>query len=631
MRKNAGSWIIKVLFAAIIITFVFFYGYGPEKGSEERVLATVGKKKITTGQYRTAYANMLEMYQQMSQNQISDSLARALGLRQNLLDEMIEHELLLQEAERRKLRVSSDEIKSAIMQQPYLQENGVFSERRYAAVLNRMKMTAAEYEQQVAQEIMLQSMRSMMQQAVSVSEQELLELFRLRGERLKIAYLEFSQSDITDDLAVSQEELQAHYEQNAEQYRISEKVDVQYIVFDPKDYVGRMQIEEEEISVFYASDQTRFYEPEQIRARHILLKADSAAEPEQAQAARAQAVALLEQISSGEDFAALAKKYSQDEATAAAGGDLGFFGRGVMVGPFDQAAFALQPGEVSAVVETQFGYHIIMLEEKKPARVLPLDDVRAEITQELQQEMAEREVRTASRRAFNRLFSSRDLEGYAQENGLTLRTTGLFTFGSGPEDAQSENAFSRQAFALRTDELSPVFVINKKYYLLKLADRKPSHIAPLDDVVGEVRAEVQRTKRFERTRQQAKDALALLVENGFDWEAVAKKYRQEIKQTELPRTGDTVPGLGRNPELKAAAFALEDGQTADTVFATDSGHVLVRALARTIPPEERFEKEKEFLRQQLVQAKQQEAFSHYIQSLKERYSVKVDVDLFESL
>jgi peptidyl-prolyl cis-trans isomerase D len=631
MRKNAGSWIIKVLFAAIIITFVFFYGYGPEKGPDERVLATVGTKKITTVQYRTAYANMLEMYQQMYQNQITDTLARALGLRQNLLDEMIEHALLLQEAERRKLQVSREEIKNAVMQQPYFHENGVFSERRYADVLSRMKMTAAEYERQAEQEQLLKSMREMLLQAVSVSEQELFEFFRLRGERLNIAYVEFSQSDISDDLPVSQDELQAHYDQNAEQYRISEMVDAHYIVFDPKDYVGRMHVEEEEIKVFYAADQTRFYEPEQIRARHILLKADSAAEPEKAQAARAQANALLEQINGGADFAELAKKYSQDEATAATGGDLGFFGRGVMVGPFDDAAFALQPGETSDVVETRFGFHIIRLEEKKPARLQPFDDVRAEIVRELQQEMAEREVRTASRRAFNRLFSSRDLEGYAQQEGLSLRTTGLFSYGSGPEDAQSENAFSRQAFALSTDELSPVFAINKKYYLLKLAEKKPSHIPPLEDVIDDVRSAVQRKKRFERARQMAQDALAMLAKPGVDWDTVAGKYRLEIKQAELTRTGDSVPGLGRNPELKAAAFALEDGQTADRVFTTDSSHVLVRALSRTVPPEENFENEKELLRQQLVQAKQQEAFNRYIQSLKERYSVSVDVELFEAL
>jgi len=631
MRKNAGSWIIKVLFVAIIITFVFFYGYRPEKDSADQVLATVGEKKITTEHYRTAYANMIQMYQQMYQNQISDTLARTLGLRQNLLDEMIEQELLLQEAERRNLRVSKQDVTNTIMKQPYMQENGVFSERRYAAVLKNMKMTAAEYERQAAQEIMLQSLRAMIAQAVNVSDHELLEMYLLRGEKLTIDYLEFTQADVTEEIQVSDDELQAHYEKNPENFRVKETAEAQYLVFDPKEFAGRMNVEEDEIREFYAADQARFLEPEKIRARHILLKTDQSVAPEKKQARQAEAQALLEKINKGADFYVLAQKYSQDEATAAAGGDLGFFSRGAMVGPFELAAFGLQPGEVSGVVETRFGYHIIKLEEKKPERLRPLEEVRDEILRELQQEMAEREVRTASRRAFNRLFSSRDLEGYAQGNGLTLRKTGEFAFGEGPEDAQSENAFSQQAFALQPDELSPVFSIQKKYYLLKLTARNPSHIAPLENVRDRVLAEVQRKKRIERARQTAQAALSMLTANSFNWTEVAKKYGLEIKQVELSRTGDHVPGLGRNPELKQAAFRLEAGQTADRVFSTEAGFVLIRARQRVLPPEEGFDAEKESLRQQFVQAKQQETFKGFIQGLKDRYSVTVDRDLFETL
>ena len=143
--------------------------------------------------------------------------------------------------------------------------------------------------------------------------------------------------------------------------------------------------------------------------------------------------------------------------------------------------------------------------------------------------------------------------------------------------------------------------------------------------------EVQRKKRFERARQQAENALKMLSENGFDWEAAAKKYRLEIKQAEVARIGDFVPGLGRNPELKQAAFKLENGQTADRVFATDSSSVLVRAGKTLLPPENAFEEEKEQLRQQLIAAKQQETLKRYIQQLKEQYSVDIDQELFEAL
>jgi peptidyl-prolyl cis-trans isomerase C len=153
----------------------------------------------------------------------------------------------------------------------------------------------------------------------------------------------------------------------------------------------------------------------------------------------------------------------------------------------------------------------------------------------------------------------------------------------------------------------------------------------LDTVREAVRTEVQRKKRFERARQQAENALKMLTENGFDWQAAAKKFQREIKQAEVPRTGDFVPGLGRNPELKQAAFKLENGQTADRVFATDTSSVMVRAGLTLLPPESAFEEEKEQLRQQLITAKQQEAFNRYIQQLKAQYSVDIDRELFEAL
>jgi peptidyl-prolyl cis-trans isomerase D len=471
----------------------------------------------------------------------------------------------------------------------------------------------------------------MITQSVDVSDQELSDVFFLRNQKLKIDYLEFSQSEITEEVPVSDEEARAYYDKNPEKYRVDEMARAQYIVFDPQEFVGRMDIAPEDIQDCYNADLERFTEPQQVRARHILLKADKQAEPEKAQAVRKQAEELLEKIKKGADFAALAKKHSQDEASAAEGGDLGFFGKGVMVPPFEKVAFSLQPGELSEIVETQFGYHIIKVEEKNPRRVRSLLEVREEIVRELQQEAAEREVRKASRRAFNRLFKSRDLEGYAETNDLSLRETGLFSFGGGPEDAQSENAFSKQLFALQVDELAPVFAIGKKYYLIKLKEKKEAHIAPLEGVRDAVVTAVQREKRLELARGQAQDALRVLSENGFDWAAVAKKNRLEIKTVELTRSGEFVPGLGRNPALKQAAFRLKDGQTADRVFATESSSVLVRARQKILPSQEAFEQEKKALRQQLLQAKQQEAFDHYIIELKKQYPVDIDRDLFETL
>jgi len=221
--------------------------------------------------------------------------------------------------------------------------------------------------------------------------------------------------------------------------------------------------------------------------------------PEKEEKIRKRAEKLLEEINGGADFEKLAKQYSEDTVSAEKGGDLGYFSRGTMVKPFEKMAFSLKPGELSPVVKTPFGFHIIKIEDVKEAGVKPLEQVKSEIEKELKKEKARRLVLKEAKRAFNRLFKSKDLTTYAKKNDFNLQESGYFAYGQSSEDTPEKQTFSETAFALSKEDLAPVFAIGQKFYLVKMEDRQEQHIPQIEKIKDRVEMKVRDKKRMAET------------------------------------------------------------------------------------------------------------------------------------
>ena len=190
MRENAGSWIIKVLFGIIVVVFVFFYGFSDlQKTDTDAVIARVGDREITQAQYQTAYKNTMEMYRSLYKNQLNDELMERLGLKQKVLDDLINRELLLQEAERRTIRVTEAEVQASIMGMPAFQENGRFSQALYQRALNYYGISAADFEKDKERELMLRAMESIITLSAKVSDREVRDRYSMQKEKVKIGYV----------------------------------------------------------------------------------------------------------------------------------------------------------------------------------------------------------------------------------------------------------------------------------------------------------------------------------------------------------------------------------------------------------------------------------------------------------
>lgn len=629
MRKNAKSWIVKLLFGIIIIVFVFFYGYSGTRNKKDTVLASVGDKKITIAEYQEEYKNQLQFYRSIYQGKITDEMIRQMGLKQKALENLIDREILLQEAERGNIQASPEEIRKSIMESPVFQENGAFSQKNYERALRYYGLSMADYEQSQGKGLIIKKLQDLVKSAARVSDKEIRERFLSENEKLKIEYLSFSPDQIKEKPQVSEKEIESYYKKHAEEFRVPELVKCNYIIFSPQEFENKVVVQSVDLKAYYQMDTERFVEPKKVKARHILLKVAKTDPPEKEQAVKKRAEELLQKLKNGEDFAKLAEKNSEDPGSAAKGGDLGYFKQGDMVKPFEEAAFALKPGELSALVRTPYGFHIIRVEDVKEAHTKTFEEVKGILEKELRQEEAKKIARDEANRAFNRLFKSKDIEDYAKKNSLALKQTDYFSFGKGPEDNEGKNTFSDAAFSVAKGDLAPIFSLGQSYVLLKVADKKASAIPPVKDVSESIRSIIEREKKTALAKERAEKMLAQLKAGKTDWAAAAKENKLEIKTAkEFIRQGDFIPEFGKAPALKDAAFALSEKKPyPDKVFDTDKGIVIIKFKERQVPGQEEFQKQKERLEKQVVQMKKEDLFNQFLERLKAKVEITVDKKL----
>jgi peptidyl-prolyl cis-trans isomerase D len=268
----------------------------------------------------------------------------------------------------------------------------------------------------------------------------------------------------------------------------------------------------------------------------------------------------------------------------------------------------------------------------KEAYTKTFDEAKPVIEKELKLDAAKKLAREEAHRAYNRLFKSKDIAGYAKQNGMKVEETDYFTSGNGPEDAAEKNVFSDAAFSVSAGEIAPIFALGQKYVLLKLEGKKPSRIPPVAEATDAIKKILEKEKKTELAKAQAEKLLAELKSGKADWAAAAKANKLEIKTTkEFSRRGEFIPEIGQARALKEAAFTLSEKKPyPDKVFDTDKGVLIIRLKSRQVPGEEEFKKQKDRLQKQLAQMKKEELFNQFLESLKAKLEIKVDKKLLAS-
>ena len=624
MRRRAQSLFIKILFVIIVLVFIF-WGFGSpfEQNSPTDSIATVGGEEVSQREFQRIYENMKNMYRDAYKDRLTPDLIQALNLKQQALDQLINSKLIQQEARRVGFTVTDTELRDSIRNISIFQSNGQFNQTQYLRVLNYLRMSPSEFEEGQRGDLLQKKLHRLITDAVPVSEDEARELYRLSQERVDLSFIKIASADLLNQVTTEKKEIEEYYNSHRESFREPERVRFTYVAYPQSHFEAQVQVTPQDEEAFYNSHKSdRFTTPAQVHARHILFTVDQAATETDKAKVKDTATGVLTRARAGEDFAALAKTYSQDPGTAPKGGDLGFFPRGRMVKEFEQAAFNLSAGSISDLVESQFGYHIIKAEAVEAQRVRSLEETRAEIRQELIREGASERARTQAQTDRDKTTSGSKLAEVAQASGVTHGDTPLVSRDETIPDLGRQPDLIHAALSLTVDQVSAPIKAGEVWYILSPREKVESKIPEFTTVTAEVEKRVRGEKAEGLAKAKAETFLAKLREKR-DLSAVAAEEKLAVEETgPFTRQGTYVPKMGNLPELKKEAFRL----TAEAPVAPQAyvwgGNAFVAVLKEHIPASTAdFEKQKDRLREDLHKRKQATAFEDFIKTLKKNVVV----------
>jgi len=620
--RNHRRWMQFVLLLLILPSFVFVGIQGYSNFMErESALAKVAGESVTQQEFDAAVRGRLDQLRSMMGAQFDPQLFDTPAMRKAVLDEIINTRLIAAEASKNYFSASDDLLRTTIQAIPAVQENGRFSNARYRDALAAQGMTPVMFEAQLRRDLALQQVLGPVAQSAVVPEAVMDRLVAAATERREIQMLRFAAADYRAKVEVTDDDVKAYYEANRSRFQLPERVDAQYVVLDQNAVTPNISVSDEDIKAYYEQNQARYRQEEQRRASHILVAVESGASEAAREEARKKAQALAEQAKApNADFAKLARENSQDPGSAGNGGDLDWFGRGMMVKPFEDAAFALKEGEVSEVVPTDYGFHIIKLTGVRPAVVKPLAEVRNEIVEEIKQQQAARRFAEAAEQFTNLVYEQSDtLEPAAQKFGLKIQEAqGIGRSGQPGNDVLGNPKVAQALFSeevLQEKRNSGVIELApNRLAAVRVTRHIPSTVQPLDEVAATIRQQLTDERAMGLAREEGEKRLKALREQdstqGFGAPVtVARNAPQGV----APAVVDAVM---KAPTDKLPAFV---GTT------TGDAYVIARVLkveAAPKPEASVIAAEKSMMERRWAQAEQLAV----LQMLREKYQVSVTAD-----
>lgn len=624
MRKHAYSWLTRAVVIGLIGIFAF-WGVGTGMFSRIKPVATVNGHQILTKDVDQQAQQLRRRLEQIYGADAAAALARY-NVREQALEQLVDQQLVLDEANRLGLRISDAALERMIEAQTAFQVDGHFDLAIYQTALRGENMRPSDFESEVRLEMLQQLMQRMVTQTVEISDAEMRQTYDQINLKLAMSYVEIPYKDFESTSLPTDKQIADFFEGHREQFREPERVSFDFIRYDPDRLAAKVNPTDKEIQNYYNRQRdSALTHPEQVRARHILIAVAPDATPAQKAAAKAKADDLLKQIKAGADFAKLAKQFSDDPGTRNSGGDLGYFGQSEMVKPFADAAFTMKAGEMT-VVQTQFGYHVIQVEDHKLAHVDTLEEARPKIIEALRHRAGAEQAHQAIDQDLAAALSGKGLQEMADKRGLDLVKTPLLAAGErSPEITDPQ--LVQDAFKLKPND---VRVINghDAQYIVKLVERKPSYLPKLADIEPKVRAALARQMAEAKALEQA-TAFLKQVKDPAAFGAAAATAKLALHTTgDFSRAEGTIPGIGEFHEAVQAASLLPGTPALISRPITLDGNAYVFEVTGRIPPsDDQWKKAKAAFKDQLLKQRQAQAWESFVQDLRARAQILVRPEL----
>ena len=562
IRSGAHSLGIKVAFGLIILVFIF-WGIGSNT-SRSGVVAKVNNEPITVNEFQQTYNQIANEIKSVIPD-LTEEQMQKLGLENRTLQNLVIRKLFLSESKRLGIDVSVAELRGALMNIPFFfDDKGKFSSEVYEQRLKAIGQTPAVFENNLRLDLLPQKFQEVVTAGILGDKNIAQKMFAFQTEQRSMDYVLFPFD--TDAQSVSDDEAKALYEERKELFAVPAQVSLEFINFTPAKMADESSVTEEEISAYYENNKAKFSEEEQVKARHILVMVDANAPQADSDKALAQIQEIAGKIHSVEDFAAMAKEYGQD-GTKENGGDLGWFSKGQMVKEFADAAFTLPENTLSEPVRTQFGYHLIWVDDKKEAKQLPFAEVKDQIKHDIAVEKVNTNLVQTVDNSIASIMANGNMEDEAKKHHLSVTKTGFVDVAS---LAEAYNLRQSDVDALLAMENGNVWdsaiSLNGDLSVVKLVEKKASSIKSFDEVKDEIISELKLQKAKESAKAKAAEAIS-----GFEKEAPAN-----MKTSAFFGRDGQVENLGPLPELAKEIFAGDTKTWLKNAYIADDGAIAAR-------------------------------------------------------
>jgi peptidyl-prolyl cis-trans isomerase D len=596
---------------------------GPRKG----VIAEVDGGDVTAEQVR-------QTAQQMAQRQAAQYGENASMLMPFLIqqatraaaEQLINRQALLSEADRLGLRSTPQEVQDELQHGVYaarLFPDGKFmGQAEYEQLLQQAGLTPATFEEGVAKDIQLTKLRALIAGSATVSNEDIRQQFLKQNTKIKFEYAVFKQDDVRKGLHPTEAELKAFYDSHRNSYAnsIPEKRKVKYAVIDLTKIKDGVQVSRDELQSYYDQHRDQYRTPEQVKVSHILIKTplpgtDGKVDEKGVTEAQHRAEDLLKQLKGGAKFEDLAKKYSEDPGSGKEGGSLGWIGKGRTVPEFEKAAFSLPKGQMSDLVKSSYGFHIIRVDDKQEAHMKTLDEVKGEIEPTLKQQKAQQVAQKQAEALLNQA-RAQGLDAAAAAKGVQVITSDFVSRkdvlpGLGPATQFIEAVFT--ATEKSPPDMAPA---SQGFAVFQLLAIKPPSTPSFEEIHARVEEEFKNERGANLLAQKTQE-LADRAKAAHDLKRAAKELGATVKTSDFVLPDGQVPDIGSMAGPASVAFTMKPGEISGPI--TNGGNGVVISMLESQPPSEAdFAAKRDQIRDSLLQNRQQELFALFISNVREQ-------------
>ena len=624
IRERSKGWIAKLILALITIPFALFGidSYFRDAGSSAPI-AKVDGQSISVQEYSNAMQNLRNRLQADGQKDLS--MLENPEVKASVLDRLVATRLVNSEVKSAKFQISDEQLSKYVWSLPEFQENGQFSQDKYDSVLKQNQMSASRFEGNIRSDMLAQQARDGLAALAYLPLPVAEKAIKAEHQQREVSVAEIKTAEFLPQVKIEPAEVQAYYEKNKDKFRVPEQVKLEFVLMSANSLIMGMQVSEDEIKKFYQENASKFQGDEQRRASHILIGFGVSATPQAKQEAKQKALDILAQVKKNpEKFGELAKKYSQDPGSAEKDGDLGSFGRGAMVKPFEDAVFSMTPGSITDLVESEFGYHIIKLTEITGASQ-SYDSVKGQIRAELLYQKALAKFSEQAENFSNMVYEqSSSLKPAADAFGLQVQKTDWISRSEGAKLFKNDKLMN----AVFTDEVlkdkrntEAVELANNTLVSARVVDYKPAAPRTFD----EVKSGIEGVLKIEQASKLAiKKGNALLADLKQGKKSDNLEWIPSVTVTRKDAQGLTELTMSRVFKIDASHLPAYTGIEND-----NKGYVLVKVIKvdDALKEDEGAQKATQMELQSALASEYQAA---YIKSLKSKSKVTVNQQLLNS-